>query len=327
MNEHEFLKITGGIDEGLAAEYGALTPRKRISAKRGVQIAVGVAAAAALAIPAGAYAYKTFIHKDTVDFYMADADRLEEQEKFVTNYVMENEHLRRTVDLQVSDGHNVLTIETQEEKDEIGELFVRNVIQGKHLITYTDGSPGPYFYDDYFGNIPHVGMASCTGFSESADNLYNKLLTIYSCEGIDLDKEIRITYFANDNKDIDAEQYFWKDFPEMDEYAYIFEYDGETDNWLEDFEYVTSFAPNVECVPLHSEDGDEIFMSQFEIFSEGKELPLSFSEFRLILNNGEKCPLDMQNRLFGGEDYVTFGEIIDLDDYAGVEICGVEYLK
>lgn len=333
MNEHEFLKITGGIDEGLAAEYGALTPRKRISAKRGVQIAVGVAAAAALAIPAGAYAYNTFIHKDNVEFYLSNSDRLEAQDGYAVNYVMENEHLTKTIDVKLSDGHNVMMIITNEAKDLTGELIVDSgMIRRSSLLSYADGTPGPYEHSSILGDVPLINAGYSYIYSDNREDLGTRSVSIYNCDGIDIDKEMRISYFATDNMEVTDDIAYRDYFPE--ESRHYFNYDGEITNLLEGFDYVTSFAPNVDCVTLHSENGDEIFMSEFEVYAENGELIWNsemhnrFDDFYFILNDGEKRPLDlMNNRLFGGTNFMIYGEFIDLDDYAGVEICGVEYLK
>lgn len=327
MNELEFLKLTNAIDPELAAEYCTAEPKKRHSAKRAVRIAVIAAAVLALMIPAATYAYNTFVHKETVEMFLDNADALD---KYAVNHTMENEHLRRTVDLLLSDGHNVMTVETQEYKDELGEKFVRNIIQGYYLMTYADGAEGPYSEDDYYPKYPRVGSASTLGITKTtADIKYERISSIYSCKGIDLDKELRIIFYASRDGFADAEQYFRKRFPELNWY-----FSGQgtgAENLLEGFEYVTSFAPNVECVPLHSEDGVTIFMSQFEVFAEGEGAhkaihPSQFAQYSFILKNGEKRPF-LKNVDVGGEDYQTFGEVIDLEDYAGIEIGGIKYLK
>lgn len=299
------------------------SPKRRGGIRLKVIIAL-IAAVLALAVPVGTYAYNTFIHKKNVELFLNNADDLD---RFAVNHVMENEHLRRTVDIMLSDGHNVLTVETQEYKDDIGEQFVRGVIQGHYLLTYTDKTAGPYSLHPDFPRSPYVWMASTLSIPEkTGDRKIGRISAIYSCEGIDLEKELSITYFANGDKNIIAEQYFKKRFPELNWYYNI--QDGEPDNWLEGFEYVTSFAPNVECVPLHSEDGTEIFMSQFELFCESEEAESVFdtNNYYFILKNGEKRPFQ-KNYSRGSKDYQTFGEVIDLDGYAGVEIGGVQYLK
>ena len=64
----------------LLREYLDRKPRKHFGIKRTAKIAVGIAAAAAFAIPVGAYAYNTFFHKDSVKHYIENAEELESRD-------------------------------------------------------------------------------------------------------------------------------------------------------------------------------------------------------------------------------------------------------
>lgn len=330
MNEHDIMRALNDVDDDLISRYTEFTPKKGIKVKRIVQVSAAVAAAAALAIPAGVYAYNTFLHKENVEFYLSGSDRLEGQGGYIVNHVMENEHLRMTIDTQLSDGHNVIMIETREAKDETGENFLKNVVFGRTLVTYADNTPGPYKHSDQLGDMPYIG--NTRGFSSFPEdsNMGEHAVILYRCDGIDLDKDLKILYYAN--PELSAQDYFWKDIPEMQQYAAKEEYDA-IENWLEGFEYVTNFSPNVDCVTLHSENGTELYMSEFELFTDDEKLLLSedghieIDKLYFITNNGEKKRRSNLDIVSYGFDYIFFGEIIDLNDYAGVELYGVEYLK
>ena len=46
-----------------------------------------------------------------------------------------------------------------------------------------------------------------------------------------------------------------------------------------------------------------------------------------IKTNGEKYKISEENKTSALEEHIIFGEIINVDDFKGVEINGVEYLK
>ena len=47
----------------------------------------------------------------------------------------------------------------------------------------------------------------------------------------------------------------------------------------------------------------------------------------MIKSDGEKYEISKDNHTIAFDDYIIFGEIINVDDFKGVEINGVEYLK
>ena len=94
----------------------------------------------------------------------------------------------------------------------------------------------------------------------------------------------------------------------------------------------TNAKPNVKSVELRSADGKRMVLSEFEVYSpDNKQLyemeTDAYTDFAFIKNNGEKVALDVNNNISGFWDYLIFGEIINVYDYKGVVINGVEYLK
>jgi hypothetical protein len=149
-------------------------------------------------------------------------------------------------------------------------------------------------------------------------------VVIISCKDIDLKKDIKLTYYQAKG---DVEGVEIGDEEDYEE-PYLEKLDG--------FEFTTNFKPNVKSVELESADGKKLVLSEFEIYSpDGKQIgeQLGNSTLRvsesvsLIKTNGEKYEISEENKTSALEDHIIFGEIIDPDDYKGVEIGGVEYLK
>ena len=334
MNGNDILKAFNGADERYISEYENFEPTRKIRVNRTVKIGAAIAAAVALlTIPAGAYVYNQLMHKDNVEYYLAGSDRIEQNPNAVKNYVMENADYKLTIDAQLSDGHNVMMVMTQEYKSIKGmKIMDINGAGPEDIVQYADGSEGPFVYTKQWGNTPMVnrgmGFASSPGHSFGFD----KVVEIYSCEGIDLEKDIKISYFTDVDNYMGAQEYYWQQDPVLREYLDD-DLDFEITNDLDGFEFVTNFSPNVECVPLYSDEGVEIYLSEFEIYTEDERLSdISFAtcpaDFFFIGHDGERVPIDIYKHNYHGRDnYFAFGEIIDVNDYEGIELYGVQYLK
>lgn len=344
MNEYDIMRAMNGTDEHFVSEYAEFTPRKGISIKRTVRTMAVIAAAAALVIPAGAYVYSEFIHRENVEHYIIGTELIEQQSPdAVKNYVMENADYRITIDTALSDGHNVMMVLTNDAKT-IKGLKIKGWIVGspETYITYVDGSAGPF---KPVGQI-YKAIAGMYGDGYAYDDYdkspfgFNRSVKIFSCRDIDLSKDVRIEFFSDIKDRHGAALYYWRrDYPELlKSIIPDFDLDEEITNDLDGMEFVTSFAPNVKCVPLYDEKGTEIFMSAFEVFSEkgrtlaGENNIIDPYSFFLITNGGEKRNLDLENFHFHIEtnvecDYIIFGEFIDPDEYLGVEVNGIRYLK
>lgn len=64
MNEQDFMKITGRIDERFVNEYQDVPKRHVTSLRKRISIGVIVAAAMAIIVPAGVFAYTLITHRD-----------------------------------------------------------------------------------------------------------------------------------------------------------------------------------------------------------------------------------------------------------------------
>ena len=296
-------------------------PKKRI--KRRI---ITIIIAAALLLPVGAYAAGRLMHKHNVEFYIKGSERIEQNESAVKNYVMENEKYKLTIDSQLSDGHNVMQVVTQEGKnsDAEDELAYSLGILSTTKAEYADGSDGPHFnneYDMFFADGYSNGEHVKKGDSQ---------VVIYSCKGIDIKKDLKLTYY--------------RAYGDIEGVEITSDREAEW-GWekLNGFEYTTNFEPNVKSVELKSKDGKKLILSEFEIYSpddehfgekvntemvNGTPTRVDVSErVSMIKSDGEKYEISKDNHTIAFDDYIIFGEIINVDDFKGVEINGVEYLK
>lgn len=339
MNERDILKAMNGVDERYYSEYRSFKRKRKIKVSRTMKIGAAIAAAVAmLTIPAGAYVYNQLLHKDNVEYYLSGSDRIEQNPSAVKNHVMENDDYRLTIDAQLSDGHNVMMIMTHESKSLRGmKIKASSPCLPESLIQYADGSAGPFTHQYLQGDmdLPMVDHSRGGYASDTKNSIgpgFDRSVGIFRCDGIDIEKDIKISFFADIDDHMGAQEYYWQQDPVLCEYL-----DGEIDfeitNELDGFEFVTNFSPNVECVPLYSDEGAEIYLSEFEIYTEDERLSavnfaVCSAELYFISNDGEKIPLDLRRQNFCGyRDYFVFGEIIDVNDYAGIELYGVKYLK
>ena len=291
-------------------------PKKRI--KRRI---ISFIIAAAVLLPVGAYAAGRLFHKENVEWYLKGSERIEQNESAVKNYVMENKDFKMTIDSQLSDGHNVMMIRTNEAKNSTAKEMLKNEMGLSGVLytkaQYADGSDGPNVNNTQAGDMCTGGYA----FGEHASSGDAEVVLI-SCKGIDLKKDIKLTY-CQAKGDVEGVEI------------------GDEDNYeepyleeLEGFEFTTNFSPNVKSVELKSADGKKLVLSEFEIYSpDGMRIGDNI-EFRevskhvsFIKSNGEKYQISEDNKTDANYDYIIFGEIINVDDFKGVEINGVEYLK
>jgi len=307
-------RVTGKAEKEMTDTK--IKPKKKIKRR----IITFLIAAAVLAVPVGA-AVSRMAHKENVEWYLKGSDRIENNPTAVKNYVMQNEDFKITIDSQLSDGHNVMMIRTNEAKNSKAKEMLKNGMGLSGVLytkaQYADGSDGPNVNNTQAG-------AMCTGgyaFGEHASSGDAEVVLI-SCKGIDLKKDIKLTY-CQAKGDVEGVEI------------------GDEDNYeepyleeLEGFEFTTNFSPNVKSVELKSADGKKLVLSEFEIYSpDGMRIGDNI-EFRevskhvsFIKSNGEKYQISEDNKTDANYDYIIFGEIINVYDFKGVEINGVEYLK
>ena len=249
-----------------------------------------VIAAAVLAIPVGAYTVSRFAHKDNVEYYLKGSERIEENQSAVKNYVMENKDYKLTIDSQLCDGHNVMLIETHEPKTDGGEFMNDKTLEVR---TRQEGQ-----------EIHAVTGGYAVG---KKDGIFNRTVDIVRCGAFDTDKDVTMVFYGYDKaeKSIQA---------------------------LDGFEFTTRCEENVKSAELKSESGRRVVLSEFEVYSPdgrqiGQRMDNVSQEFAFIGKDGKKVKISEDNVTYCVDDYIIFGEIIDPDEYKGVEIDGVQYLK
>lgn len=332
MKGNDLMKAMNGIDEKYLAESENTTNNQK-NKKRALKIAISVAAAAALAIPVGAYAYNTFIHRENVEQYVSNAELIEQQSpEAVRNIVTENDDYRITVDSVLSDGNIVMMVLTHEPKTDKG-LQIKDHVGGcpGACITYADGSAGPFECPEIAEGIPMTRTFGGYAVTDDTDSVrYEKTVSLFSCKDIDLSKDVKIEFYADERGRSGALKYFNnRNNPVSDGLV----------NELDGLEFTTSFASNVKSVQLHSEDGKTVSMSSFNVYSDDPSVVYvpaddvtddTSNQFILITNDGERKILEASAMHMHSDPncgFIIYGEFIDVEAYKGVEINGVEYLK
>ncbi len=217
----------------------------------------------------------------------------------------------------------ILTHETLTEKG----LQIKNHVNGcpGACITYADGSAGP-FEQNGFDGIPMTGPISGYAISHETEfTRYDKSVSLFSCRDIDLSKDVNVEFYSGERGWSGALEYFTnRDSPDYTGYERLV-------NELYGLEFTTSFAQNVDCVQLQSADGKSISMSSFEVYSSDPSIiiPSKDSEFFFITNDGEKKPFPANKSCSTRSNYrfIIYGEFIDINEYKGIEINDVEYMR
>lgn len=327
MKGNDLMSAMNGIDEKYLSESENYTQNNRKPKRTVFKAAVSVAAAVAvLAVPAGVYAYNTFVNRDTVEQYVSNAELIEQiSPEAVKNIVTENNDYRITVDSVLSDGNIVMMILTHETLTEKGSEIKNHVNGGPGAcITYADGSAGP-FEQNGFDGVPMISIGTYAISLETEFTGFDKSVSLFSCKDIDLSKDVNVEFYASERGWSSTLEYFTKrNDPD---------YTGEEElvNELDGLKFTTSFAQNVDCVQLQSADGKSISMSSFEVYSSDPSIIILSDdiEYFFITNDGEKKPFPVETTGVSNSNhgYVIYGEFIDINDYKGIEINGVEYLK
>ena len=328
MNEIDMVQAINGIDEKYISESENITNVSR--KKRSYKIAI-IAAALLIAVPICAFRINEFLHRDNVEHYIAGAELIEQQSPgAVLNYVMKNDDFCVTLDMLLSDGHNVMIIYTAEAISETGRgHFNRSHYWPYGCLSYADGSKGPgHRIQDI--SIPYIfGSYGYENLNEIRGREDIRKSSIIECDGIDLEKEIHVEFYMNDIHTF-AQDYFYGKDPELSDVFYGG--DQEITNYFDGIGFTASFAPNVTCNTLYSSDGRQIYMSSFELYADDPSLIPELSAVTFIKDTGERVTLERSNgrmHLCKSDDraYLMLGEFIDPDEYVGVEVNGVEYFK
>lgn len=303
MKGYDIFKAIGDTEE----KYIDMSESHRAHKKsqKAIKIAFSAAAAAVLTVGIGAYTYSQFNNPESVELYLQDPDMVP-----AVNQVMENQHIRITVDTVLSDGYQALVLVTLDALDDEGRYYVNH--HPAIMLRRTDTGE-PVFPD---------GGGSITNLREQLRS--------------DTVKYYHTIWLTNKELSCDYEMIFYS-------YAksrILDENRIPVDSPLGyDFVATVSFAKNVETAELTGTDEEKLILSQFDLVSEHEDINLvdrdslildGIPEVTLIRNDGTREKLD-PTKMFGSGTgrYSTLflGRFIDLDEYKGVEIDGVEYLK
>jgi len=317
MNEREYLKITGNIDERFVNEYQNYTASRVVSIRKRISTGLLVAAAVALMVPIGVYAAKKLIHHDKVSIlYGEDGVKMIEENLSDSEYTVENDYFRLTVDVQISDGNFTEVVWT---------VTARTDEAKKHL-----------------ENIDRRCVDTVTGdrIGFSGDSTP------------DLNSDEEVTWrFVVPVTSHPARFEFFEDVPTGKYHCY---YGAEVE---EDYTYYEGICfdvlsePNVPTKVLRSPDGKEITLSPYglSVYDETSDDPKngqaeSISSLVYISTDGERVNIftdQMDGRIetdlddvnisvsgeFGtGYFSMNIGTAFNVDNIIGVEINGVPYM-
>lgn len=297
---------------GIDMQENKTVKRTGKSSKRIVGLAIAAAVLATGAISAGAYAYTKFIHRQGVEHYLGAQTANElENSGLVFNEVSENEHIRVTLDTVLSDGqfaHMIFTVEKLD--DEARSIVDCGPMAG---VCYTDS-------DTQGEDIPMFvsgGMSWVEGIkNDPLDDSFSFNVDIHPHQA-DLSRKIKLKFHTTGD---------W-DEPDI--------FDG--------IEFTPDVSKNVESVTMTADYGGEVTLLPCGLTGQHIQLPFNENEagygthpykWLLIRSDGTRKPLSEYSirGSLGGElpDLFFFVEVKDFndfDEYVGIEIDGVEYLK
>lgn len=305
MNGYDIFKAMGETEEKYVEMSESRPAPKR--SPRVIKIAFAAAAAVILTAGIGSYTSPQFYNPESVGLYLGNPDKVAAGGN-VVNQVMENGHIRITVDTVLSDGYNALVLVTLDALDDYGRNFLRYCPDIRLKRTDT-GEP-----------VFHTGGGSMYDWKEQVRNDTVSYYHTVDLSDMDISCDYEIIFFSDGL----FSQEDWEN-------AGSVETDGNRipiDNPLGyDFIARVSLGKNVETVRLKSADGDELILSQFELaYARDDVVVAGMDGMLLIQNDGTREEID-RTKTFGTGSALFFGKFIDLDEYRGVEIDGVEYLK
>lgn len=323
MNGNDIMRAMSGIDDKFLSKAETRVNVKRNGlSKFTVKVICGIAVTSMLAIPAGAYAYKHFIHHDNVEHYIKNADQLEGRD-LALNAQTENDELKFTVDTLLCDGkqaYGVLTVER------IGENAGKELALRSYAATVVYADNGEFITHNWGGS----------GYFDGTEEVgQHRLKILIDISDVDTSRGIKLLF-----REMTPTGNFYgegKYEGQKDDNGSTIRYDCEVEVPVE---------TNVNTVKLYDSENNEITFSEFEVYGDGSvitphDLDIDpgtfvignteyiFHNFSLIDKNGEKHSLLEESGGGYMEDYsyIYFEKLIDIDEYIGVEINGKEYLK
>ena len=348
MNGYDMLKAMNGLDEVFVKEAGQVSrPSGKWFDKRALKSAAIILLCLGLLIPSGVYAYQKFFNRETVSYYLGGADAVASHTHAVQEIVLENEDLRMSIDTILSDGHSALLIKTVTYKTDLLRMELTTV---PALIQYARGSEkeDPFLFGE---ELPQYTHAESTSSYEDTTGAHDaKVLSLLNLHKrkISPDEPLSVSYYYDTEMahlersgDLAEMVRLFKQkttaVPAADEGRYLLEFTGDSGNLLQGFEFKADVSPNVEVLCLKSAEGKILYLSDFEIFvNEGSllkdetersyEKPL-YKNFRFITKSGQRIGLKSTTvSSVTLDDCFYFGELVDLENIAGVELYGTDYL-
>ena len=311
MNGNDIMKAMTGINEEYLTGSEITVTKNRKHSKGVFKLAVGIAAAAVFVIPVGAYAYNTFIHKDSVEHYIENAEVLESRDLAANMTAADYDgEIRFTVETVLNDGKQIYAVVTAEKISDSAEKYARQ---------YTTGGLNYFVTAVYADNGEFITNNTSTGqyFDGTEDPKEDRRALIIDLDGVDTARGIKLLFHK-----MRGNNYYGEGRPT-----------GQCDNnrvpILSDCDIEIPAEKNIACTELKNADGESVFLSEYELYSRPAvwDKPAEY-EAVLIRSDGERVPLEnvRENCYMETYAYVIFDRIIDTD-ITGVEINGVEYLR
>ena len=314
MKEYDIFKAMNGTKEEYILQSEEFVKPKGTSGKAIKVVLAAVLIAAITAVPVGAVARSQLKNRESAKLYLGNTDLLEESGA-VENQVMENEHVRITLDTVLSDGYTALAIVTLDALTEQGRNYIN--YKPDFILRRTDTGETMF----------HTGGGAMDDWEEQIKNDTIRYFHTIDLAGMDVSCEYEMIFYSMDlfteeewkagvTKPLDENM-----IPEGNSLGY-------------DFIAKVSLAKNTESVKMKSADGKTIRLSQFQVIDEtGEVLRTVPDSVRLIRSSGSQEVLSRSGRFFsvsddgGTHSTLFFGKLIDLKEYKGIIIDGVEYLK
>ena len=322
MNEMDYMNITNGIDAKYVAEYQEVTKGRVISLKKKISICI-VAAAMAIIVPAGVFAYTLITHRDKVSiFYTEDGVQKLEESLLANGYTVENKNIRLTVDVEMCDGNFIQGVYTLTALTEEAKEHIRFMARETRVVYADTGERISVGYDEFSDGKAESDSEISIKFSYPVHNSY-----------IDSSRPKRVVFF---------------------EYVETGETDGYGNRVVEDYTYYDGIyfdlinKINVPTKKLRAEDGTEITLTPYGVsrmdknwaYPEDDDLTeIDINSFVVISSDGERTDilsLPITGQVFGqtstgwfGSGFFSynFGTVLKIDNIKGVEINGVFFSK
>lgn len=322
MNEMDYMNITNGIDAKYVAEYQEVTKGRVISLKKKISICI-VAAAMAIIVPAGVFAYTLITHRDKVSiFYTEDGVQKLEESLLANGYTVENKNIRLTVDVEMCDGNFIQGVYTLTALTEEAKEHIKFMARETRVVYADTGERISVGYDEFSDGKAESDSEISIKFSYPVHNSY-----------IDSSRPKRVVFF---------------------EYAETGETDGYGNRVVEDYTYYDGIyfdlinKINVPTKKLRAEDGTEITLTPYGVsrmdknwaYPEDDDLTeIDINSFVVISSDGERTDilsLPINGQVFGqtstgwfGSGFFSynFGTVLKIDNIKGVEINGVFFSK